>query len=369
MAESSKWLAKRRCWRMKDICWCVHRDIKKLDRAGQGASGKFWYITHGDLSNKINFELQNNNYVTAAGSLWQKTGCIPMGGSFSAQAADLHCQWGVYMNRARFRDLGELRITDTGFIYWDTPWGALTLCQFRDNILMATAFADTPAIKIVKRVCHLLQRCWNLRVLCPCDTPCTQSRLQSSTTAMGFCMVCSTDGEPTAYTHPSSLDSAWDLKMGPPLMTPTHASQQYLRTVLTGVLCNSRQWCRTPLAQLLTVTAWGQVSIKSGYSPRALRRAMHAAIIRGLAASDHQPKFVVRFMHHISELLPLPRCCAIYRVLQWVKRHGQWAGGAYATWVLPKHLAQVGITGDWSHDYTPLHDHWVSVKQPGHVCV
>ena len=96
---------------------------------------------------------------------------------------------------------------------------------------------------------------------------------------------------------------------------------------------------------------------------------MHAAIIRGLSASDHQPQLVVRFMHHISELLPLPRCCAIHKVLHWVKRHCQWAGGAYATWVLPKHLSQVGITGDWSHDYAPLHDHWVSVKQPGHVCV
>ena len=37
MTESSKWLAKRRRWRMKDICWSVHRDSKKLDRAGQGA--------------------------------------------------------------------------------------------------------------------------------------------------------------------------------------------------------------------------------------------------------------------------------------------------------------------------------------------
>ena len=203
MTESSGWLAKRRRWRMKDICWSIHRDSKKLDRAGQGASGKFWFITHADLSSKVNFELQNNNFVTAAGSLWQRTGCIPMGGSFSAQAADLHCQRGVYTNRARFRDLGELRITEARFIYWDTPWGALTLCLFRDNILMATAFTDTPSIGIVERVCRLLQRCWNLRVLCPCDAQCTHSCLQSPTSAMGLCMVCSKGHEPTTYAHPS----------------------------------------------------------------------------------------------------------------------------------------------------------------------
>ena len=189
--------------------------------------------------------------------MWQRIGCLPMGGSFSAQAADLHCEWGVYTNGAQFRDLGDLQITDAGFIYWDTPWGALTLCRFRDNILMATSFADSPSIGIVARVCRLLHRCWNLRVRCPCDTQCTHSCLQPSTTAMGFCMVCSKGDKHTAYAHPSSLDGGWDLKMGPPLMTPTHASPQYLRTVLTGVLCNSRPWCHTPIAQLLTVTAWG----------------------------------------------------------------------------------------------------------------
>ena len=79
-----------------------------------------------------------------------------MGGSFSAQAADLHCQGGVYTCRGKFRDLGDLTISDAGFVYWVTPWGHLTHCQFRDNILMATSFPDSPSIRIVQRVCKIL---------------------------------------------------------------------------------------------------------------------------------------------------------------------------------------------------------------------
>ena len=84
LTASSAWLAKKRRWRMTETCWSIHRDSKKLERAGRGASGKFWYIDHQQLSEKINFDLQNNNYVLAAGKVWQRTGCIPMGGSFSA---------------------------------------------------------------------------------------------------------------------------------------------------------------------------------------------------------------------------------------------------------------------------------------------
>ena len=57
---------------------------------------------------------------------------------------------------------------------------------------------------------------------------------------------------------------------------------------------------------------------------------MHEAIVRGLANSDHSPQFVVRFMHHVLTLLPLRYCCALQL---------QWAGMAYATWVLPKDMA------------------------------
>ena len=85
------------------VCVCVC-----VDRVGRGNSSKFWYIEHQNLTAKIEFELKHNNYVQAAGNVWKRPGCIPMGGSFSAQSADLHCQWEVYQNRHLFRELGTL---------------------------------------------------------------------------------------------------------------------------------------------------------------------------------------------------------------------------------------------------------------------
>ena len=102
---------------MKEITWSVHKESKKMERAGRANSTKFWFLTHEQMTHTIMFEMQHDNYIRATGGLWCRSGCIPMGGSFSAQAADLHCLWGVYKNRHKFRTLGELRISDEGFPY------------------------------------------------------------------------------------------------------------------------------------------------------------------------------------------------------------------------------------------------------------
>ena len=38
---SVKWLAARRRWNANELIWSIHRDNKKLDRAGKGTSGRF----------------------------------------------------------------------------------------------------------------------------------------------------------------------------------------------------------------------------------------------------------------------------------------------------------------------------------------
>ena len=91
-----------------------------------------------------------------------------MGGSFSAQAADLHSLWGVYNNRHLFRQLGTLHIFESGFPFWDTPHGIITLCHFRDNILFASTYKDSPSTPIIQTVCDILRTSWNLHVLCDC---------------------------------------------------------------------------------------------------------------------------------------------------------------------------------------------------------
>ena len=292
LTQSTDWVAKRRRWRSQEIVWSIHRESKRLDRAGQANSGKFWFLTNDELIKKVKFELRHNNYVQSTGSIrgiyiWRRTGCIPMGGSFSAQSADLHCQWQVYKHRGKFRDLGQLRISDSGFVYWEAQWGNVTLCQFRDNILMATSFLDHPTIGIVKRVLTILQSAWSLRVLCPCDDTCRATCLSTSAVAMGYCLVLSTEGSATAYIQPSSLTPQWDLKLGPPWVSPHTAHPKYLHGIFTGVLSNSQPWAKSHLAQLLSVAAWCQVAVLSGYSQRDTRHAMHSAIVCSYATSDH----------------------------------------------------------------------------------
>ena len=65
---------------MSEIIWSVNRDSKKLDKAGRANSTKFWFITRTQMTDTIQFEMDNNNFIAAAGKLWSIQGCIPMGG-------------------------------------------------------------------------------------------------------------------------------------------------------------------------------------------------------------------------------------------------------------------------------------------------
>ena len=222
----------REAAQVEGVTWSVHKDTKRPDKAGRGNSTKFLYIEHQDLTAKIEFELKHNNYLQAAGNVWKRPGCIPMGGSFSAQSAELHCQWEVYQHRHLFRDLGTLQITASGFVYWETEWGVLSLCQFRDNILLATSFPDTPHRTIVQRVCSILQTAWKLQVLCPCDGVCMHDCLKSDVSAMGYTLLMHSTHQHTAFIQPSSLDSAWKLKLPPP---PLLSPRQNTSTVYSQV--------------------------------------------------------------------------------------------------------------------------------------
>ena len=234
---------------------------------------------------------------------------------------------------------------------------------------MATSFPDLPSIRIVQRVYKILNQCWDLRVLCPCDDLCLQTCLTNSVTAMGYTLVGGSTETNTAYAHPGSLDTDWNLKMGPPLVLPPTATPQYLPSIYTGVMASSIPWSRSTPAQMITAAAWCRVGSLLGYDPRALRRSMHAAIARGLATSDHRRSFIVQCIHSIIPRLPLPRCCILHQALSWVRKRAHWAGKRYATWVLPPTMAPAGTTGDWCIDYEFLYHHWVSAQRPGHVCV
>ena len=103
---------------MSEVMWSVHHTAPALDRPGLGTSKSFRYILHQVFSEYVRFELQRNNKCWAVGKLWSRDLCIPMGGSFSAQSADLHSVWGAYTGRQEFRRLGALTISPEGYVLW-----------------------------------------------------------------------------------------------------------------------------------------------------------------------------------------------------------------------------------------------------------
>ena len=159
-------------------------------------------------------------------------------------------------------------------------------------------------------------------MLCPCDDTCRAKCLSTSVVAMGYCLVLSAEGCASAHIQPSSLTPQWDLKLGPPLVSPRSAHPKYLHGIFTGVLSNSRPWAKSHLAQLLSVAAWCQVAVLCGYTQRDTRRAMHSAIVRSYATSDHDFMRTVAYMHQVVLRVPQPCCCHLHQALQWVKHHG-----------------------------------------------
>ena len=137
VSEGIDFLAKRKRWRMTEVTWSVHHTLSALDRPGMGTNKQFWYLTHDELTRYVSFELQKNNKCWSVGQLWRRDKCIPMGGSFSAQSADLHSIWGAYNGRQGFRRLGALNISPEGYVHWTGRW-QVAMCQFRNNILVAS---------------------------------------------------------------------------------------------------------------------------------------------------------------------------------------------------------------------------------------
>uniref|UniRef100_A0A7S4CXX8 Uncharacterized protein n=1 Tax=Eutreptiella gymnastica TaxID=73025 RepID=A0A7S4CXX8_9EUGL len=92
---------------------------------------------HEQLCSIVGHKLKNNNAYWAAGRVWVRTNCIPMGGPFSAQGADIHSLWQAYQHRGHFRQIGTLTVSHEGFPMWEGRWGREAMCQFQDNILIA----------------------------------------------------------------------------------------------------------------------------------------------------------------------------------------------------------------------------------------
>ena len=124
METGSEWLYAKKRWRSSYLVWSDHKSHKKLDRVGVGraTSADLQVLSHERLMRLVEFDLTVNNRARAAGRLWVRSGCLPMGGPFSAQAVDLHSLWCVFKKKNLFRQLETLIGFRNGFSI--LGWGA-----------------------------------------------------------------------------------------------------------------------------------------------------------------------------------------------------------------------------------------------------
>ena len=357
MRAASSWLYTRKKWRSSELTWSIHKDHRRLDRAGKACAQGFKYVTHEDLIRLVDFDLTSNNRCTAAGQVWERDGCIPMGGPFSVQAADLHCVWSAYQKRGLFRRLGDPQVSDSGFVYWV---GAHTtaMCQFRDNILVATDAPSEACADVVEEIRYVLQTAWGLPVVCECISDeqecCTGNCRGPICKAMGMVMVRGPTGAGMAFAEPAALAASWELKLGPPLLSPGRAYQGYLGAIFTGVLKNGLPFTDSWAAQIFSAAAWLQVAILSGYGRAEAMRAMHKGVYRAYATAPHDVQATMKAVYSVSYILPAARHTVALHISQWLRGHAYWEGGQYSSWYAQGQLGLQGVTGCWCSDFPCL---------------
>ena len=82
------------------MCRSIHKTDKSMDLSGKATDYNFSVLSHAELIDLISFSLCRDNFCWAVGSAWQQLFAIRMGGSFSAQSADLYCIWSFYLLKA-----------------------------------------------------------------------------------------------------------------------------------------------------------------------------------------------------------------------------------------------------------------------------
>ena len=360
LSEAVTWLQKRRRWSAADTVWSIHRDNKSLDRAGKGTSDRFFHMAHTDLENLVYFSLMTDTFTQASGRVWDRQGAIPMGGPFSAQAADLRSIWGVKQRIDLMRRLGRLHFTERGHPLWLTPTGnTLSLSQFRDNVMVA---ARGPTAKhTMKSVTDTLTEIWDLPVLCPCITDtvhtCTTECMTTSVTAMGITVHLHKAHPPLIYTQPSGLTNTWCLKYSVTLQSPWARDYKHVASIIVSAVLNVQPFLHSWLGVLISITAWCQISLLSGYPRSAVLRALHSAVPRIVSRTPWDVEATQAWTVHILYSLPSTRDTIFYRLRQWLQGHGLWSGAAYASWHVP-HTGPCSETcADWCYDFPILSAH------------
>ena len=348
--QATEYLRGKRRWRATQMFWSVHKYDKCLDRCGKANAYNFDVLSHTELTDLIRFCLQDDSFCQGAGTCWSRSFALPMGGPFSAQAADLHSPWCFHMQKQRFHALGELHCTDSGYPIWVNGRGrVIALAQFRDNILVAAKGPGTSWA--MTDVCKLLQHVWSLRVLCPCISDCVHECQLCCMTrnlyALGIGME-RHHGWGTMYVHPSALTGSWQPKQGAPLQSPWVVSETSLSNLFTGVLMNCWAFLIAWSEYLMSAAAWLQISLLCGHDKRIAVRACQKAVQRFLSYSPHDVLLSQEWVLYVSRYMPCTKEETRHHLWGWLQRRAIWDGFKYASWHIPHAGAHTSWCGDWS---------------------
>ena len=225
------------------------------------------------------------------------------------------------------------------------------MAQFRDNILVATSLTQDKN-QVMGVVTRALSQAWNLLVLCTYDDTCVGGCLQRSINVVGVSITLITPGKsPLVSLHPSTLDASWNLKWVAPLQSPEHCSHRYIFDLFVRVLQSNLNLVRTWAGLLLLVAAWLQVAVLSGFQKSKLVGPMCEAITRACARTSDDAEPSKKWVGFIVRHLPSDREAVSNRLYFWLRRHGFWAGGEYASWHAPhRKLEHSMVCGTWYND-------------------
>ena len=127
-------------------------------------------------------------------------------------------------------------------------------------------------------------------------------------------------------------------------------------------------WAATLAGELLSLSAWLQISLLSGYSKKATTRAAHSAIPRALSTSPNDYTRTVQYLYTIRDHLPMPHCCHLTFVHTWLTQRAHWMGRLYSSWILAPELSLDGTRGFWCWDWSTLSAQVDVVRPKGYRC-
>ena len=156
---------------------------------------------------------------------------------------------------------------------------------------------------------------------------------------------------------PSGLTNTWCLKYSVTMQSPWARDYKHVASIIVSAVLNVQPFLHSWLGVLISITAWCQISLLSGYPRSAVLRALHSAVPRIVSRTPWDVEATQAWTVHILYSLPSTRDTIFYRLRQWLQGHGLWSGAAYASWHVP-HTGPCSETcADWCYDFPILSAH------------